>query len=243
MTVISTRQLQALDLVGPADIGKRLGVTAQAIPTWRKRFSDFPEPELRVGHLPLWRWPTVQAWAHTHGRSIEVRRGEVTSEDLITATKYLPQVRTMLANEVRAAAAQCADLLEEPVGRPPVVKATRDARGRIRSRADRERAGGDGSANDSGQWDWYFSLSPGEQERLRAHLSDSPGALEPDQYAQAIAWRIGSDDIELCMSEWVRATALKDAAALLARGQVPTFPFDAVTTYDVGAMFGPDGAV
>jgi cellulose synthase/poly-beta-1,6-N-acetylglucosamine synthase-like glycosyltransferase len=124
-----------------------------------------------------------------------------------------------------------------------VVKGARDARGRIRSRADRERAGGDGSANDSGEWDWYFSLSSGEQLRLRAHFSDSPTASSPDQYAQAVAWRIRSEDIEVCMSEWVRATALKDAAAMLARGQVPTFPYDAVTTYDVGAMFGPDGAI
>jgi hypothetical protein len=234
--MISTRQLAALDLVGPDEIGARLQVKANTVAMWAKRYADFPPAELTVSRVGLRRWETVREWAMTHGRVIEVRRGEVSAEDLARAVDLLPKVREQLAREVKAAADAVADLLDEALERPPSLPSTRRA-GRYAPKAL-----DDGRATDSAIWDWYFGLSLAERDRLAPYFSDSPGASAPDQWAEAMAWRLG-DDMETALLEWRNATALADAARLLAAGKVPTFAYDAATTYPVAEVYGPDGAL
>jgi predicted DNA-binding transcriptional regulator AlpA len=55
------------DLVGTADIARRLGVTRQRVGQLRQR-GDFPAPVARLGLGQLWRWSEVDAWATTWRR-------------------------------------------------------------------------------------------------------------------------------------------------------------------------------
>lgn len=63
------RQLDANDLVGAAEIAKRLGRQGrQSVADWRRRDPTFPPPvaELEMGNVYL--WPDVEAWARGTGR-------------------------------------------------------------------------------------------------------------------------------------------------------------------------------
>lgn len=51
--------------IGTADIAREFGVTRQTVQHWRKRHSDFPEPDAEINHAPLWlpgRMPEIRAW-------------------------------------------------------------------------------------------------------------------------------------------------------------------------------------
>jgi hypothetical protein len=230
---ISARQLAAIDLCGPDDIGHRLSVKANTLAMWRVRHADFPRPELVVSRVPLWRWSVVREWALTHGRAPEVRSGEVSAADLALAVDLLPKVKAQLVREVQASADAVVDLFDEPLARPPARKL---------ARRDGKYVSNDGHASDRGEWDWWWSLSNATRDRCKPYFSDSPHACQPDQWACALAWRLG-DDLERSMALWCQAVAVQEAAKLLARGQVPDFAFDAMTTYDVDAIFGEDGAL
>lgn len=52
------RQLADDDLVSPADIAKRLGVSGAAVSNWAKRYDTFPRTV--VGKMR--RWSEVKAW-------------------------------------------------------------------------------------------------------------------------------------------------------------------------------------
>jgi hypothetical protein len=228
-------QLRTLDLVSPDDIATRLEVKPQTVATWRARFADFPRPWLRCSRVDIFRWAEVEHWADVHGRRVEVRRGECTAEELALATAHLSEVRAQLAREVRRAADDVADLLDESLRRPAERATVRDGRGRIRS--------SDGRGNGVGEWDSWFQLSNADRLRLSRHLSDSPSALAPDQYASAMVGRLGPVDPETALAAWIDAANLSDAAAMLERGKVPDFDIPPCTTYDVRAIFGRDGAL
>ncbi len=52
----------SLDLVGPYDIAKRLGVSRLVVSQWRHR-GIMPEPLAVVsGVLPVWEWETIREW-------------------------------------------------------------------------------------------------------------------------------------------------------------------------------------
>jgi hypothetical protein len=53
------------ELVSGAEIGRRLGVTREAMRQWRCR-PVFPDSLRRVGQA--WDWGTVQRWAETRDR-------------------------------------------------------------------------------------------------------------------------------------------------------------------------------
>lgn len=57
------------DLVGAAEIVKRLGLTEQrTVHDWRRRHPDFPQPVARLKMGLIWSWPDVEAWARGTGR-------------------------------------------------------------------------------------------------------------------------------------------------------------------------------
>jgi len=53
------------ELVTGAEIGRRLGVTREAVRQWRVR-PEFPEPLGRIGQAVVWDWATVEVWAAVH---------------------------------------------------------------------------------------------------------------------------------------------------------------------------------
>ncbi len=55
------------DLVGTADIARRLGVSRQRVGQLRKR-DDFPRPVMSLGLGQLWRWSEVAEWTTTWQR-------------------------------------------------------------------------------------------------------------------------------------------------------------------------------
>lgn len=68
-----------LDLVGPADIAQRAGVTVSAVRKWRERYADFPGPLAVIGAgrraprgeaagSPVWAWAPVARWLDATGR-------------------------------------------------------------------------------------------------------------------------------------------------------------------------------
>lgn len=63
------RKIDADDLVGAAEIAKRLGVRkGSVVSDWRQRHRDFPEPVARLAMGHIWYWPDVEAWARRSGR-------------------------------------------------------------------------------------------------------------------------------------------------------------------------------
>jgi hypothetical protein len=51
------------ELVGSAEIARRLGLShPESVHVWRNRYDDFPEPT-RVGRTYVWSWPAVRRWA------------------------------------------------------------------------------------------------------------------------------------------------------------------------------------
>jgi predicted DNA-binding transcriptional regulator AlpA len=58
------------DLVSGAEIGRRLGVSREAVRKWAKSDRDFPEPLARVGRSVVWDWGLVRGWAEMHGYSV-----------------------------------------------------------------------------------------------------------------------------------------------------------------------------
>lgn len=64
------------DIVSPAEIGRRLGVSRQLVHVWRERHDDFPKPigelgggKARKGML-IWSWTDVARWATNTKRPI-----------------------------------------------------------------------------------------------------------------------------------------------------------------------------
>ena len=68
---------RVVEIVSGAEIGRRLGVSREAVRLWR-RLPEFPEPVGRVGQAVAWEWEDVRRWADEHPsprRAREVRRG------------------------------------------------------------------------------------------------------------------------------------------------------------------------
>jgi len=51
-----------MEIVSGAEIGRRLGVTREAVRQWRRR-PGFPEPVGKVGQAIAWDWEDVRRWA------------------------------------------------------------------------------------------------------------------------------------------------------------------------------------
>lgn len=60
-------RLAALDIIGFAEIARRLGVAAETPCTWRVR-GQMPEPDLMVGDCPAWLGVTIHEWAQRTNR-------------------------------------------------------------------------------------------------------------------------------------------------------------------------------
>ncbi len=55
------------ELVSGAEVGRRLGVSREAVRLWRGQ-PGFPEPLARVGQALVWDWRKVESWAVRTGR-------------------------------------------------------------------------------------------------------------------------------------------------------------------------------
>lgn len=63
------RKVDSDDLVGSAEIAKRLGVRRlQVVHDWRRRHADFPEPVAELSNVLVWNWPDIESWARHTGR-------------------------------------------------------------------------------------------------------------------------------------------------------------------------------
>jgi len=51
-----------VEIVSGAEIGRRLGVSREAVRLWRQR-PGFPEPVGKVGRAIAWNWEDVRRWA------------------------------------------------------------------------------------------------------------------------------------------------------------------------------------
>jgi predicted DNA-binding transcriptional regulator AlpA len=55
------------ELVVAADIAERLRISRARVSVLASR-SDFPRPVGRLGRSDVWRWASVERWAHDSGR-------------------------------------------------------------------------------------------------------------------------------------------------------------------------------
>ncbi|MDQ4089351.1 MAG: hypothetical protein M3163_03485, partial [Actinomycetota bacterium] len=62
------RKVDVEELVGAAEIGRRMGAAARTVHAWRRRHTDFPEPVAELSAALVWAWPDVEAWAKKTGR-------------------------------------------------------------------------------------------------------------------------------------------------------------------------------
>ena len=63
------RKVNVDDLVGSAEIARRLGVKRHnLVSDWVRRYPDFPKPVTIVGTTKVWDWAAIQDWARTTGR-------------------------------------------------------------------------------------------------------------------------------------------------------------------------------
>jgi transposase-like protein len=64
-----SRKVEVDNLVGAAEIAKRLGVARpNVVHDWRRRHADFPEPVAHLRQALVWNWPDVERWARMTGR-------------------------------------------------------------------------------------------------------------------------------------------------------------------------------
>lgn len=64
----------SVEIVSGAEIGRRLGVSREAVRLWRQR-SGFPEPVGRVGRAVAWDWEDVRRWAEEQPKQATDRWG------------------------------------------------------------------------------------------------------------------------------------------------------------------------
>lgn len=56
------------NLVGAAEIAKRLGVHRDTVHAWRRRHETFPAPVAELEQVLVWDWLEVEQWARSTGR-------------------------------------------------------------------------------------------------------------------------------------------------------------------------------
>jgi hypothetical protein len=62
------RQVDVDDLVGSAEIARRLGAKLyNLINDWIRRYPDFPDPLATIGITKVWLWSEVFAWSQCRG--------------------------------------------------------------------------------------------------------------------------------------------------------------------------------
>lgn len=66
----------SVDLVSGAEIGRRLGVSREAVRQWAHR-ETFPTPLGRVGGSVVWDWNQVAAWSKERPAPVPVRPAAV----------------------------------------------------------------------------------------------------------------------------------------------------------------------
>jgi predicted DNA-binding transcriptional regulator AlpA len=56
-----------VEIVSGAEIGRRLGVSREAVRLWRQR-PDFPKPVGKVGWAVAWNWREVRRWVEKRSK-------------------------------------------------------------------------------------------------------------------------------------------------------------------------------
>lgn len=65
------RRIDPDELVDPGEAAAILGITANAVSVYRKRYADFPAPAIEKGRCLLWHRRDIEAWAQATGRRID----------------------------------------------------------------------------------------------------------------------------------------------------------------------------
>jgi predicted DNA-binding transcriptional regulator AlpA len=71
---LSCVKMRSVEIVSGAEIGRRLGVSREAVRLWRQR-PEFPAPVGRVGKAVAWEWEDVRRWAEDTPRRASDRWG------------------------------------------------------------------------------------------------------------------------------------------------------------------------
>lgn len=192
--------------------------------------------------------PTAPAPATEIGQVLEPP--PATAEDLAAAAADLPRIKALYRAHAKTVQDDALGFFDQSgtfeVQRPPPIGQVRLPSGRMETTGRRARpAQGDaGAAN----WDWFDSLHPDEQKRLRRRfMADPNGAVSPDVMAQFIGNRYGLDE-DQALKMWLEQTRRYDAAGALARGKLPALDayggadINALvdSPYDLRVLFGPD---
>ena len=78
-------------------------------------------------------------------------------------------------------------------------------------------------AQATGEWDWFYGLSPDEQKRLRrGRWFGDETNMGPDELADTMGLGGSGTDVAQAMEEWVAQARRFDAAGALARGKLPS---------------------
>jgi hypothetical protein len=65
---VARAKIDPANLVGSAEIAKRLGVRRETVLLWRRRHDDFPAPVAELEQALVWNWPDIAAWSKRTGR-------------------------------------------------------------------------------------------------------------------------------------------------------------------------------
>jgi predicted DNA-binding transcriptional regulator AlpA len=69
-TTLGAVKVDVADLLNATEVAAVLGLAhREAVATYRRRYSDFPEPVIVKGTCVLWRRVDVDRWAERTGRS------------------------------------------------------------------------------------------------------------------------------------------------------------------------------
>jgi hypothetical protein len=99
-----------------------------------------------------------------------------------------------------------------------------------------------------GEWDWWFALSPAERRGI-VYWKCGRDGLAPDQIVEILGGKLGLDNLDDVMTEWVRATRISRAGRSLLKGHFPSrgaYSGRTVTDifpdcgYDIGRLFSGD---
>ena len=168
------------------------------------------------GDLGLDRLPPLPKPADLPGRI-----DTVTPEGLAAARKELPKLKANVrsaAGEVRDEAQFALDAADVFQMAPPY------ARGSVEARS-------------TGLYDWFWSLHPDEQARLRSGwMKGHRQTANPDLIAERMGNFYGGADYDTSIARWLEETRRYDAAGALQRGKLP-----AQTRYgdlDIDSIFG-----
>lgn len=196
--------------------------------------------------LPLPTAPRLPALAQ-----LAVDHGNLSEADLKAAKRQLAGLKKAVRDKAEAVRIEAFGNLEQAdalvLRSPPPLELVRDpVTGELRRRSTQAA---------EGTWDWFYSLHPEEQARLkRTFAYGEPGiGLNPDELVDHLRGLYGGGSFDQIIGRWLEETRRIDAAGAIGKGRLPSrllygdLDIDAVFgdgTFSVTDLFGePDAAV